>query len=98
MVGLARLVVSSRSPSSTGLPGPITSSDEIPDVLRVILCDSMYLVLYFTQTKSKTTVFVHCIKEGRNTLIRKEVALGKVLELLAKEHPDPCAYEAHFQA
>ena len=98
MVGLARLVVSSRSPSSTGLPGPITSSDEVPDVLRVILCDSMYLVLYFTQTKSKTTVFVHCIKEGRNTLIRKEVALGKVLELLAKEHPDPCAHEAHFQA
>ena len=58
----------------------------------------MYLVLYFTQTKSKTTAFVHCIEEGRNTLVQKEVALGKVLELLAKEHPHPCAYEAHFQA
>ena len=60
----------------------------------VILC-----IWYFIL---QTTVCVHYIEEGRKTIIRKEVPLGKVLKLLVlklleKEHSHPCAYEAQFQ-
>ena len=56
----------------------------------VILCIRYFIL--------QTTVCVHYIEEGRKTIIRKEVQLGKVLKLLEKKHSHLCAYEAQFQA
>ena len=57
-----------------------------------------FVWFYVFGTLFYRTICVHYIEEGRKTIIRKEVPLGKVLKLLEKEHSHPCAYEAQFQA